>query len=309
MRRSLLAITCGSALLLVAAPSPCEEGNDATRARSLYDAGIDAFADKRFVEAALAFEAAAAIKPNPISFYTAGRSWDQADALARAADDYSRALANPGLALEAADHARQRLASLEQVLGGLNVTGPQSWRVQIDANAEASPPTTLHGAAGTHTLLVRREGQPIVRLPIVLSPGVRTAVDVGSLPASSESEALATPGQARLKGERDLLRTLGGAAFGAGGAAALAAALLGVEALDARDAYVASPTKATFDHAHALETWTNVSIVMAGLLVAGGFALTLWPFQNAPAGAPAKTGSVSITAGPTGLVVRGGFGE
>jgi hypothetical protein len=101
----------------------------------------------------------------------------------------------------------------------------------------------------------------------------------------------------------DWKKPVGIAATGVGGATLLAAVLLGFEATDAKNAYVAAPAHATYDHASALQTWTNVAFVAGGVITAGGLALILWPSSHGPA-EPAKA-EVSLL--PGGLLVKGAF--
>jgi len=286
--------------------SPAEDA--ASRARARYDAGTGAFAQSRFVEAALEFEAAAAEKSNPVALYTAALAWERANAPERAADDYARALAIGGLAGDAASSAGQRLATLDTMLGSVTVRGPKGCRAQLDAGTEAATPATLHGAAGVHTLTVRPLGRPITRLPLVLRSGVATPLDLPlqeslqeSTPAPSQSLAPSPAPHAA-----DVRQTIGLVALGAAGAAFLGATLLGVEALDARNAYEAAPMRASYDHASNLQRWTNVAWIAGGTLLAGGLALVLWPAVAPRKGAATCRGILVGIRGP-GAVLKGDF--
>ena len=95
---------------------------------------------------------------------------------------------------------------------------------------------------------------------------------------------------------------MGIAATGVGGATLLAGVLLGFEANDANNAYVAPPAHATYDHASALQAWTNVAFIAGGVITAGGLALIFWPSHSATE--PAKA-EVSLL--PGGLLVKGAF--
>ena len=70
--------------------------------------------------------------------------------------------------------------------------------------------------------------------------------------------------------------TVGWAATGAGLAALGGAALLGMSAQDAEDSFKAGPTRESFDHAKALETRTNVMLVVGSVLTAGGVAIVVF---------------------------------
>src|SRR5579872_5901097 len=80
-------LLAGAPALAQSPPPPDDASGDAASAvaRARYNAGTKAFADKRFVEAALNFEAATAEKASPVALYTAALSWEQANVPERAA--------------------------------------------------------------------------------------------------------------------------------------------------------------------------------------------------------------------------------
>jgi hypothetical protein len=301
-------------------PAPTDEAG--VRARARYDAGTQAFAQGRFVEAALQFEAAASEKPSPIALYTAALSWEHANTPERAADDYTRALAVGGLAPESSGQASLRLTALEGVLGMANVSAPPGWRAQLDGGTEVGLPAVFHGAAGVHTLEVRPPGLPLARVPVVLKSGTTTAVALPQADPAAPAATQAPPAEHGL----DLRTSIGLVAFGGAGVALLGGLLLGSEALSARDAYDGARTNATFDHASNLEHWTDVAWVTTGVLAATGLVLVLWPSSRggqAPAQghaplsgtpvdaramvAPVVAGLGGCGRGAPGLCIRGGF--
>src|SRR5579883_1908948 len=150
--RHRVAAAISATCLLASSVALAQDDAASASARQHYEAGTKAFADRRFEEAALNFEAAAADKANPIGLFSAALAWEQANHSDRAADDYARALATPGLPADKTAQAKDRLASLEGVLGMASVTGPDGAQVQLDGNTEQPTPVTLHGSAGVHTL-------------------------------------------------------------------------------------------------------------------------------------------------------------
>ncbi len=302
------ALAC--ALGLAASSARAQADADAEAARSQYNAGTKAFANQRYAEAALAFEAAADAKPSPVALFTAALSWDKTNAPDRAADDYARALALSGLPADKSAQAKDRLALLESMLGAITVSGVDGARVQLDANSERPVPATLHGSSGVHTLTVRAPGAPIERRSVVLERGKTTALDTrDGTPAARVRRARtaaawssASAGASSCRCTGDWKKPVGIAATGVGGATLLAGVLLGFEATDAKNAYVAAPAHATYDHASALQTWTNVAFIAGGVITAGGLALILWPSHGGSE--PAKA-EVSLL--PGGLLVKGAF--
>ena len=302
--------------------TPASTANDPNLgARAKYDAGTSAFADGRFVEAALDFEAAARERPNAVALYTAALSWEKANVPDRAADDYARVVAMGGLPPDESERATQRLGSLESVLGAVLVTGgAEETRVQLDANTEVQAPAKLHAAAGLHKLVVRATGHPLEHMSIALARGTTTKVDLalaGVQPSSMQPSSAQPPSpspplgpeppgsavQPEAPTERSARSTavrsaLGFAALGAGATALLAGALLGVEALSARDAYNAAPTAAAYDHTSGLQTWTNAAFVSGGVLAAAGLVLVLWPVS--PTSTSSRASSVHTSGAMDG---------
>jgi hypothetical protein len=329
--RFVVATALGTALAVASPLAPvhvafAQDDAASNAARQHYEAGTKAFADRRFEEAALNFEAAATEKANPIGLFSAALAWEQANHSDRAADDYARALAGAGLPADKTASAKDRIASLEGVLGMVSVTGPEGARVQLDSNTELPTPATLHGSAGVHTLSVRVPNRPIERRPLVLERGQTSKMDVtaamptaagGAGPASKDTGGPSTPPQQSPASEPPAsrpLRTIGFVALGVGGAMLLGGVVLGVEALDARNAYNAAPTGPAFDHANGLATWTTVAFVAGGVVAAGGLVLVLLPASRAegsssPVGPrEGQKGEVLMIA-PTlgGLVLKGVF--
>ena len=88
--RTTMATILGLALACPLARA--QDDADSGEAKKQYLAGQKAFSAGKFTDAAQAFEAAAALKPNAVALYTAALSWEQASQAERAADDYGRAV-------------------------------------------------------------------------------------------------------------------------------------------------------------------------------------------------------------------------
>lgn len=284
----------------------------ATEARQQYQMGTQAFSQKRYSEAALHFEAAAALKASAIALYTAGLAWDLASRPERAADAYTRALEVPGLDPKQSTVAKDRVSALEKTLGTLAVRAPEGWKVQLDTLTEVSAPARLHGSPGVHALTIRKPQKPIERRDVTLEAGKVESIELEEAPeappepAEPETKPAPPPPAASAPDTREpfwnTLRAVGVGVAGVGVAALGAGAVLGVNAGGAKDAYDAAPTRAAFDHASALETWTNIAFVSGALLVAGGVALVVIPIE-----ARGSERQVKVGAAPGGLVVGGSF--
>ncbi|HEX8796530.1 MAG TPA: hypothetical protein VF765_36520 [Polyangiaceae bacterium] len=315
-----LAIVCaapGAALAQQAQPASADDGDSATVARNAYNAGTKAFADQRYGEAALAFETAAAEKPNAIALFTAALSWDRTNAPERAADDYARALALPGLPPDKVAQAKERLAGMESMLGAVSVSGPDGTRVQLDANTERPVPATLHGSAGVHTLTVRAPGSGIERRSIVVERGKTTPLDLATAPPAASSPPPSAPGAGTPSAapetppapapKSDWKKPVGLTLMGVGGATLLAGVVLGLEAQDAKDAYDKAPLDATYNHAASLQTWTNVAFIAGGVIAAGGIVLFVWPSSSHASEPAPAAAAVQLVPGLGGASIRGTF--
>jgi hypothetical protein len=300
----------------VARAQDTQPADSAAEARSQYQKGTQAFQAKRYSEAALHFEAAAAFKANAVALFTAGLAWDNAARPERAADAYARALDVGGLEAKQNNVARDRVAALESTLGTLFVTAPEGWKVQLDTFTEVPTPARLHATPGTHALSVRAPGRPIERRDVTLEGGKTTPLDLRDeaktspkppptepdKPKPSEptkpKDTTAPPPVVHVDSFWNARRAIGVGVAGIGLAALGGGAILGINANGARDAYIAAPSQEGFDHASSLETWTNVAFIAGGVLLVGGVVLVVLPDFD---------GRAQVGIGPNGASLRGTF--
>jgi hypothetical protein len=294
-----------------AAPQPAADS--AQEARQQYQAGMQAYQAKRFVEAALHFEAAVIQRPHAVALYTAALAWEQANRPERAADDFVRSLDVAGLSTSQAQNARERLQSLEKAMGTLEVVAPEGWRVQLDANTGVLVPAHLHAMPGVHTLAVQAPAAPIQHRDVTLELGKTTHLTLAAEPVvpppphrePAPPAVTPPPPETPPANMFDLRRAIGFGVAGAGVASLGAGAILGVNALSARDAYNAGPTQAAYNHASSLQTWTDAAFITGGILLVGGAALILWPSPKA--GRSSEQATLSVAPAPGGAVLRGSF--
>lgn len=312
MRRPIARVLFACALLSAfpaAAQDTVAPADSAAEARAQYQQGTQAFAQKRYPEAAAHFEAAAAYRVNAVTLYTAGLAWDLASRSERAADAFGRALDVQGLDAKQTLAARDRLAQLEKSLGTLAVSGPDGVKVQLDQFSEAPVPVRLHASPGVHTLSVRIPGKPIERKDVTLEIGRTTTLEIREEPKSPPKIEVTPPPKVEPPPPPPpappppasfwtMRRAVGVGVGGVGVAAGIATVILGVNANGAKDAYDASPSREAFDHAGSLETWTNVMLVSSVLLVAGGVVLVALPEKDT---------TVKVSGGPGSIVVGGTF--
>jgi hypothetical protein len=312
MKRHVWTLVAGLALLT---PSAAEAQDppavdSAAEARQQYTQGTQAFQAKRYEEAALHFEAAASFRTNAVALYTAALAWDLATRPERAADAYGRALAVGGLEPKQGNLAKDRVAQLEKTLGTVVVTAPEGWRVQLDTFTEVLTPARLHGATGVRSLSIRAPGKPIERRDVNLE-----ASKISNLELKDEPKAVPKPDPEPVKPPPVVVapvpprqetywitrRVIGVGVAGVGLAALGSGIILGLQANSAKDAYNAGPTRESFDHASSLQTWTNVSLIAGGVLIAGGIALVVIPDKDE------GQGRMRASLTPGGAVVSGTF--
>jgi hypothetical protein len=316
MKRGLarpLALALVLLSLCTTAPAGAQDtvapADSAAEARSQYQQGTQAFAQKRYPEAAVHFEAAAAYRVNAVTLYTAGLAWDLASRSERAADAFSRALEVQGLDAKQTQTARDRVAQLERSLGTLHVTGPEGTKVQLDQFSEAPVPARLHAGPGVHTLSIRIPGKSIERRDVTLEIGRTLPYEVKEEVKPPKEEPPPPPPKVEPPPPRvepppqesfwTLRRVIGVGVGGVGIMAAGATAILGINANGAKDAYDAGPTREGFDHASSLQTWTNVMLISSVVLIAGGVVLVVLPDKN--------DGRVRVTGGLGSVFVGGTF--
>jgi hypothetical protein len=310
-----LPIALAFAILTLAPFAHAEEPAGADRgaeARHRYELGTQAFSQKLYAEAAAHFEAAAALKSNAIALYTAATAWDLAPRSDRAADDYARSLDLPGLDAKQTSMARDRLAALEQTVGTLVVVAPDGWKVGLDTASNLVPPGRLHASPGLHELRVQAPDRPAESRQIMLEAGGVKRVELKDEPKNPvrpepsepavQANAPGPPAQTPSAPDEfwSTSRAVGVGVLGASLATFGATAVLGISANDARDSYVARPSRPAFDHASSLQTWTNVSLVTGITFLAGGVALLVWPIGK-------TTRRVDMRATPGGCIVGGTF--
>ncbi|MBX3230959.1 MAG: hypothetical protein KIT84_36480 [Labilithrix sp.] len=308
-RRAVLA--CAVALAAIsaaplahAAPEETAAAESAAEARQQYGLGQKAFAAKRYSEAALHFESAAAFKASGIALYSAASAWDLASRPERAADAYARALEAAGLDEKQTATAKDRIAALEKSLGTLEVKAPEGWKVQLDTFTEVKAPARLHASGGVHTLSIHAPDKPIERRDVMLEAGKTQALELKDEPKpppkveeppKKEEPPPPEPPPMRLREPFWTTRkAVGVGVVGVGVAALGATALLGVQASGAEDAYNAAPNREAYDHAKSLQTWTNIGLFTGGLLVAGGIVLIVLPGDRGGFRAGIKPGGVEL---------------
>lgn len=290
-------------LLTMALCSTAAAVDDERTAEEFFTAAATAYHRGEFRAAAEAFESAHAHAPRAATILNAGRAWDEAREPARAATAYRSALQLGGLGPDDATHAKSRLDALEPQLARLRLSGPAGSMVSADAFGKIALPATVYVLPGEHELRVLlADGTTHSR-----RVGVKTGEHAFSLappPATPPPKPpKATPPPPRDTGTSAQV-VWGWIGIGAGTAAAGAAILLGVEALDARDRYDASDHRdaQARDDAESLRLWTNVAWAGAAVLAGTGVTLVLTSSPTA-----ATSSGQALRVGPGAVSWSGRF--
>lgn len=312
MKRFVLACVLAAGLAASGVASAQDDAASA-EARTQYGLGQQAFQAKKYGEAATHFEAAAAARTSAVALYTAGIAWDLAGKQERAADAFSRALEVPGLDPKQSTNAKDKVATYEKTLGTAFVQGPEGCKVQLDSFTEAPVPVHLHGWPGTHSLTVKAPGKPVEHRDVLLEAGKVLEVNLKEEPAKPQATTPPDPTPketpketAPARGSHESYwttrRVAGVGVAGLGVAVLGAGAVLGINANGAADAYDASPSRAAFDHASSLETWTNVAFIAGAACLVGGIVLVVLPDDEGR-----ESGRLHVGVGPRGATLGGTF--
>jgi hypothetical protein len=267
------------------APAAVERTTDhRSLAVDLFRQGSEAFERGDFAAAASAFEASHRHVPRAAAIYNAARSWDAAGDRPRAADDFETAIERTDLREPEAGAARARLTALESAMGIVQINGPRGAVISV-SHAQGVPlPARIHLEPGGYTITATMpDGTRTLRAVSVVSQKIA----IVTMQPAMEAEAPPKP-PAEAGSGVPLLPVV---AFGAAGAAAVAGAILGLEALDARAAFSNNPSsQRALDEAHAYRNWANVAWVATGVFAATAvvllFTLPKKGSGAAPAGSP-----------------------
>lgn len=329
------------ALLLVSAPVGQAQpgtGSDeaADEASAFFRAGRAAFERGDYPAAARAFEEADRRLPAAAAVFNAGRAWEAAEELARAANLYADALARtPPLDSALAVQARAALDALDHRVGVLVVEGPETVRIDLpDAEiANRAPPFEVRLRPSSYEMRITRPGSPEA-VPgedgagptpevrqLTLAPGDRVEVVVTPEPPTAPAPAPALqpskdsePGVPAGDAGRPR-RLVGWTLIGVGAAGALTGAGLGVAALRARDTFLDSNRTDANARGRAadLRLATNVVWGVSATAALVGVVLLLTSPDDAGSTAedtttgPAVTIGVAATHRAGRVTVRGRF--
>jgi hypothetical protein len=289
-QRPVAAICAALALFALFWTAPARADPRAADAAREFDRAAELFTRGEYRRAALGFARAFELSPHADSAYNAALSWEEAKEPVRAAESYRDAL-HRGLAGEARDDAKARLARLRAALGLLKVSATDAAVVRVGERAREAP-AEFFVEPGSHTIvLMARDGRRRNR-DVDVEAGGELEVHFNHESAAAPEE---TPDKPRPEPQKSTVwPVLGWTGVAAGGVLAGVALFVGMKATDAREEFNSSSRTdpAERDHALALRTWTRVAWVSAALVCGTGVTILLVADDS-----PSATTGVALPAG------------
>lgn len=262
---------------------------DAPTAEQAFKEAVKAFNAADFTRAAQGFERAFELGPHESPLWNAARSWDKAGEPARAANAYARFLRIAPTSATDRGTARARLAELTSRLGRFDLHPPD---VDARVDGERVHVHPVYVNPGTHLIVATVGGGSIRRSERVDAGAV---VSVSFEPAAEEPSPTVPSAKSESTPRR---RGLPPAVVVAGAAVtAIAVGLTvasGLDTLNLRDAFLASPSRDLLDDGRAAQTRTNVLVGTSILLgaVTGLLALVFVDFRGGPVSTLARTTAI-----------------
>jgi hypothetical protein len=276
---SLVPVIAVLAGIVLASGEGVARGDDREeQAVEFFRAGSAAYQRGDYRAAARSFDAANKAVPRAVALYNEALAWEAATERPRAADAFAAALAMGGLGAAESARSTGALASLEKSLALVHVAGPAGSRASVEHVSDVTPPVDVHLEPGWHDVVGVVDGVTLTR-HVQVAAAQRLDVSLApeaEVPPPSQPAADASPRESSARGA-PVRRVAGISLLGAGVATSVAAIVLGIDALAARDAFDESQdlNRGDHDRAYNLRLATNVCWGAAAALGAAGGVLLL----------------------------------
>lgn len=280
--RRRIAVALLVALATAASAHAQKAGKD--EARRFFNAGQKAFKQKRYVEAAKAFEEAFRLKPHPFPLINAGDAWEKSGDTALAARTFQRVLGLEQSGEQDRADATERLAKLTPKLAIVELKGDSTRRARVDQD-EFVGGDRVYVEPGEHVVtLIDVEGAKQRKLD--LAAGVSRTVDLATLmpkvdtPSVPESAAAPGPDETVPVPDEGPKKSGGVRAptwimFGLTAVAAGGAVYFGLAVNDAEKKFGEAPTREEYDRFNQNKLFTNIAIGVAGVSAGVGTYLLI----------------------------------
>ncbi len=235
-----------------------------------FKAGVRAFWQHKYEEAAESFEKANEVLPNHKALFNAADAWDKAGAFVRAARRFRQYLEVAPERARARDEAQTRLDGILEKVGRLELAGEDASDVTVDGDPAQLGEILV--APGEHVVTAIAGGEAIER---------RIGVEAGSLrrvlleappppaPPPSEPDLIedAPSKDEGVQKDKGMSPTIFYVGLGVSAALAGATVWSGLDTQSKRDAFDDDPTGAGYDEGVAAQRRTNI---LLGLTAAAG---------------------------------------
>lgn len=176
---------------LAAAPARAE---DVAEARARFRKGVELYNKKRWRDAMAEFEAAYRLKPHGAIHFNVGQCRERLEDWAGAIRSYTDYLREVPAATDRAE-VKAAMARIDERLAAsglqalLVYTDPPGARVSVDGRERGTTPLHEVVTAGSHALVVVREGSERIDQAIVVAPGTTRVVELILRPAPPATPA------------------------------------------------------------------------------------------------------------------------
>jgi tetratricopeptide (TPR) repeat protein len=296
--RLRIAVAVFVALATASSAQAQQAGKD--EARRFFNAGQKAFKQKRYVEAAKAFEEAFRLKPHPFPLINAGDAWEKSGDAALAARTFQRVIGLEQSGEQDRADATERLARLTPKLAIVELKGEATLRARVDQD-EFVGGDRVYVEPGEHVVtLIDVDGAKQRKLD--LTAGVSRTVELATLmpeiegpertetaPATVEPEEAAPTSDAGPR-ESGGVRAPTLVMFGLTAVAAGGAVYFGLAVNDSEKKYAEQPTREQYDRFNQNKLFTNIAIGVAGVSAGVGTYLLIKDLgRKVPADDPGKS--------------------
>ena len=291
MTRRIVALLALS-IWLVALPLHAQPSPEAAKR---FDQGLVLFKQKKFLEAADAFQEAYRLSPHGDALFNAGMAWESAGMRAVAATAYARAL-EEGVRPKAEAKARSNLAALEKHLAKVVLKMPAGSSIRVDVLALEGERVVVYVEPGSKALIVTlKDGQRVTR-SVDAAPGdsLTETIEVPKPEPKAAPPPPPPPKERESDGQK--WRTAGYVSFGVAGVATAAAIIFGLNAVSARDDFNSSGETDQSAHDRAIRNMhiTNICWGVAAVGAVGGGVLVFYVAPSMDASAREKSGSITL---------------
>jgi len=248
---------------------PAPSWKEEQEAAGHFKAGVRAFWQHKYVEAAQSFEKANEVLPNHKAVFNAADAWEKAGELVKAARMFRQYLQVAPEKAKARDEAQTRLEGILSKVGRLDLAGDKANDITIDGESAALGETLV--APGEHVVAAVADGQPIKKVVTVDAGAILRVLLEPPPPAPTPEPQVETGPIEQDKGVEEVKTGMSPTIFYAGVAVSTvlvgATVWSGLDTQSKRDDFDANPTGAGYDDGVAAQRRTNI---LLGLTAAAG---------------------------------------